>query len=261
MNFLPDNYEAPKTSNYYLKIQNGENKIRILSKPIIGWEDWDNNKPVRFTLENKPEQSINPEKPVKHFWAFIVYNYNEGEIQIMQVTQATIRKAIEELCKDSDWGAPFFYDIKIHKSGEKVNTKYVVNPVPHKTIDPYIVQAFHARKCCLEAMFQNLDPFALDYKCYTECEATKEIVKVLSSIQPCSNGIAKKDLDELNEMLNKCDPIYKKELMESLKNMPTPVQNICDIPATLYERVKKAIQINYNKYQSLMNQQELFEVF
>jgi hypothetical protein len=255
MNFLPDNYEAPKTTNYYFKLQDGENKIRILSKPIIGWEDWDNNKPVRFTLDNKPTFSIDPDKPVKHFWAFIVYNYCENEIQVMQVTQATIRNAIEALCKDTDWGAPFFYDIKIHKTGEKVNTKYTVNPTPHKPLEPYITKAFYARRCCLEAMFQNLDPFALDYKHYTELASSENI------IEKPSNGIAQKDLDELTDMFEKCDPVYKKELLDSLKNMPTPVQSIKDIPATLYDRIKKAIQINYNKYQALMNQQQLFEVF
>lgn len=103
MNFLPENYTTPKTSNSYMKLQDGENKFRILSSPIIGWEDWLDKKPVRFRFNEKPNKSIDPKKPLRHFWAFIVWNYMEEKIQILQVTQATIRNCIEALCKDTDW--------------------------------------------------------------------------------------------------------------------------------------------------------------
>ncbi len=90
MNFLPKNYQAPNASNKYMKLEKGENKIRILSQPILGWEDWTlEQKPVRFRFDKKPAKSINAEKPVKHFWAFIVWNYIDEKIQILQITQAT----------------------------------------------------------------------------------------------------------------------------------------------------------------------------
>ena len=173
MNFLPEDYQAPKTSNYYLKLLEGENRVRILSQPVLGWEDWHDKKPVRYAFNDKPMKSFDPKKPAKHFWAFIVFNYNEEQIQIMHVTQATIRKSIEALCRDKDWGAPYFYDIKIMKTGEGVDTEYAVNPVPHKPIDPYLVQCFNDRRCNLEAIFANADPFSTEWEQFTPL-ATKE---------------------------------------------------------------------------------------
>lgn len=68
--FLPIGYEAPKSSNFYMKLQDGENKIRILTQPILGWEDWIENKPFRYRMENKPKKSFDPKKPLRHFLEF-----------------------------------------------------------------------------------------------------------------------------------------------------------------------------------------------
>ena len=159
-NFLPENYEAPKAVGGYLKLQEGETKIRILSHPIIGWEDWIDKKPVRYKMDQKPEMSHDVERPLKHFWAMIVWNYGEGRIQIMHITQATIIREIEALVKDSDWGIPFRYDIKIKKIGKDMLTKYSVTAVPHKAISLDIKAAFEAKPIDLEALFHGSDPFA-----------------------------------------------------------------------------------------------------
>lgn len=160
--FLPQNYEAPKAPTSYMKIQQGENKIRILSQPILGWEEWTKDKkPVRYHYDKKPDKPLNPKEPPRHFWAFIVWNYNEEAIQILQVTQAGIRKGLEALCKDSDWGEPYHYDIKIIKEGEEMKTKYMVNPLPHKPISSHIIEAFNEKPIKLEALFDGDDPFAV----------------------------------------------------------------------------------------------------
>ncbi len=91
MSFLPENYESPKQSGQYMKLADGDNRIRILTRPVMGWEDWQDKSPVRFAFDNKPLKSIDPKKPIRHFWAFVVYNYNEQKIQILNITQATIR--------------------------------------------------------------------------------------------------------------------------------------------------------------------------
>src|ERR1700751_1003661 len=105
MTFLPENYEAPKSGGSYMKLQDGENKIRILSKPIIGWVGWENRKPIRSKV--KPARTFDQGKEAKHFWAFIIWNYATEAIEIMEITQRGIQKAIESLSKDSDWGAPY----------------------------------------------------------------------------------------------------------------------------------------------------------
>jgi hypothetical protein len=175
MNFLPLDYQAPKSTSFYMKLQDGENRIRILSKPIMGWLDWQDKKPVRYRMEKKPAKSFKEEMPLRHFWAFIVFNYAAEEIQILEITQATIRKTIESLCNDKDWGAPFAYDIKIVKTGEGKDTEYAVNPVPHKPVDPYIIQCFKERPCALDALFQGSDPFSKEWKVTTPLAIEEEM--------------------------------------------------------------------------------------
>lgn len=159
--FLPEGYEAPKGNSNYMKLQNGENKFRILSKPIIGWLDWKENKPLRFPMDKKPSAPIDPKRKVKHFWAFIVWNYNENKIQVLEITQSTIQSAITSLSKDPDWGSPFKYDIKVMRSGENMETEYQVNPVPHKKVSEEIQEAYMAQPINLEALFTGDDPFAV----------------------------------------------------------------------------------------------------
>ncbi len=170
MSFLPQNYETPKSSNYYAKLIDGENRFRILSRPIMGWEDWENEpkkRPIRFPLDQKPLSPVDPAKPIKHFWSMIVWNYTEEQIQILHITQSSIRTAIEALCRDTDWGDPYAYDIKITRSGDGIDTKYVINPVPHKPTHDYIVEQYNLRPCHLDALFESADPFAKGLPVYT----------------------------------------------------------------------------------------------
>ncbi len=71
MSFLPENYEPPVSNSKYMKFADGDNKFRVLGSAIVGWLDWDNKTPVR--TKTQPEFSIDPKKPVKHFWAFPVW--------------------------------------------------------------------------------------------------------------------------------------------------------------------------------------------
>src|SRR5271167_4124248 len=100
MNFLPDDYESPKNNAGYMKLQDGENRIRILSQPIIGWEIWVDKKPMRYKFKNKPNVKNDPKNPLRHFWTMIVWNYAEEQIQILHIAQSKIRSSIESLNKD-----------------------------------------------------------------------------------------------------------------------------------------------------------------
>lgn len=249
MNFLPTDYEAPSSISFYTKLAEGENRVRILSKPILGWEDWHDKKPVRYAFNEKPAKSFDPKKPVKHFWAFIVFNYNENEIQIMQITQATIRKSLESLCRDKDWGAPFGYDIKIVKKGEGVDTEYAVNPVPHKAITQDITDAFYNRRCNLEAVFANADPFSKDWNQYTEMGSVDEALE-----SPEAFGVHVNDIAELKKMYEECDPTYQKQLMATLGKLPVPVKSIEDVPVSLFDKIRNAVRAKRDEYKALLAQ-------
>ena len=168
MGFLPEGYKTPEGASRYMKLKEGENKIRILSKPVMGYEMWEDKVPKRYREEKDCPPSRDSENKPKHFWAFLVWNYDEEKVQILSVTQVTLQKAIESLSNDEDWGAPFFYDLKIHKSGNTKQTKYSVNPLPHKPLHGFIETEFHASPCNLEALFTNEDPFAAHWKKHTE---------------------------------------------------------------------------------------------
>jgi hypothetical protein len=49
-------------------------------------------------MDNKPENptDIKDTGKVKHFWAFVVYNYQENAIHILGITQTGIMKTIKE---------------------------------------------------------------------------------------------------------------------------------------------------------------------
>lgn len=161
--FLPDNYEAPAGSNSYLKLQKGENKIRILSKPIIGWLDWKDKKPYRFHMDAKPDKPLD-KNPIKHFWAFVVFDYADQGVKILEITQSTIQRTIADLSKDEEWGAPYEYDLKITKKGEDLKTEYSVTPSPKKPLTEAIKQAGLDKPCYLDALFDGADPWAVTDK-------------------------------------------------------------------------------------------------
>lgn len=158
MDFLPDNYETPQGAGAYMKFQQGDNKFRILSKPIIGWLDWKDKVPYRFQLKNKPEKPLT-DQAIKHFWAMVVFDYADQQVKILEITQSTIQKAIEHLAKDEDWGSPADYDLKVNKSGQDKGTEYKVNPSPKKPLTKDIKDIALAKPCNLEALFKNTDPF------------------------------------------------------------------------------------------------------
>lgn len=158
--FLPDGYEAPKGGSNYFKPEKGENRVRILSKPILGWIDWHDKKPIRYRYNAKPAKSIDPAKPVRHFWAMIIWNYRAEAIQIMEITQATIQQSISSLAADPEWGNPYGYDIKITRTGESLDTSYSVNPSPHKPLTEEIQMAIQVKgEIKLERLYDGGDPF------------------------------------------------------------------------------------------------------
>lgn len=159
--FLPQDYEAPQTGGNYMKFEKGDNKFRILCKPILGWLDWKDKKPLRFRMNEKPEKPIDPAKPVKHFWAMVVFDERDQKIKILEITQASIQKAITDLAKSSDWGSPLEYGLTIVKKGEDKNTEYSVIPSPPKALSDAVNTLYQSFKYInLDALYEGGDPFA-----------------------------------------------------------------------------------------------------
>jgi len=96
----------PSNEGNYYKFKQGENRFRILSSAITGYEYWNkDNKPIRSKegFEGTPED-MKPDGQIKHFWAFIVWNYEAKRVQIMELTQKTIMYSIGALSDNAKWG-------------------------------------------------------------------------------------------------------------------------------------------------------------
>jgi hypothetical protein len=165
--FLPDNYERPATSGgNYAKLEDGQNRFRVLSAAKVGWLYWNTqNKPIRLAEkpDNTPED-IRVENgkadKIKHFWAFVVWNYRDSKVQILEITQASIQGPLEDLVTNPEWGDPKEYDITITKKGQKLDTEYTVQPSPQKAVPIEAHAAYRAVKIDLDALFRGEDPFA-----------------------------------------------------------------------------------------------------
>ena len=111
-------------------------------------------------MNNKPAHPISPDRSMKHFWAFVVWNYEAKELQILEITQSSIQQHITAITRDPDWGVPFEYDFSVFKTGQKLETEYTVSPKPHKKISDEMQSALIATPINLDALFDGADPFS-----------------------------------------------------------------------------------------------------
>ena len=79
--------------------------------------------------------------------------------KILEITQNTIKKAIFDLYKDSDWGDPKEYDIKISRKKEWDITKYSVVPSNKSEPTKEMMEAYINADIKLEKLMTNEDPF------------------------------------------------------------------------------------------------------
>lgn len=166
--FLPGDYKVPAAPSRYMKFVLGDNRFRILGAPILGYEWWvdENGNPKakgdRIVKGDKPKRvSMDDNYPdtAKHFWAMPVWNYDAKAVQILEITQLTITKAIRHLSINPKWGSPFGYDIVVTKTGSGLDTEYVVNPDPKEDVDPEIKAKYESMNINIEALFEGKDPF------------------------------------------------------------------------------------------------------
>ena len=159
--FLDKNYETPKSSSNYFKFQEGDNRFRILGSSITGWEYFrQDNKPVRSKEPFDSTPDIKKGGVVKHFWAFPIWNYQLSMVQVMEITQSSIKDPIMGFIKNPKWGDVFQYDLCVIKSGEGMETRYQVQAEPPiGEVSDEIKNAYMEKPINLEALFEGEDPF------------------------------------------------------------------------------------------------------
>ncbi len=163
MTFLPKEEKEPKSrSNYTMPLAEGAHKLRVMSSAIVGYEIWKNERekkvPVRYKVEDEPIDG-------KYFWCFVVWNYEQEQLQIMSVTQKSIRVALKAYNDNEKWGSPQDYDIVVTRTGMKLeDTEYTVVANPHTDVDEAIEQTYKNAKISLEDWREGKDPFVKNTK-------------------------------------------------------------------------------------------------
>jgi len=170
--FLPEGYQTPEVQSNYMTLEDGENSFRILSSAIVGYEWWVENgeegrRPQRVrTVSEVPEAVRNASdnrQKARHFWAFTVYNYKTKTMQVLELKQQTVMRAIEAFVKNPKWGNPKNYDLVIErvKTGSRDwDVEYNVIPEPPSKLDEGIVELAKSIPVRLDALYSGEDPFA-----------------------------------------------------------------------------------------------------
>jgi len=139
--FLPPDYEVPKKAGKYMRFQKGENRIRILAPPLLGYVAWKTQdgktSPLRRTLnEFHPDEFDKKTGTPKHFWAMPVWDYTTERVKVLEMTQSTIQSVIKDLAGNKKWGTPTSYDIVITAIGDGMEREYSVIPDPKEPLCP-----------------------------------------------------------------------------------------------------------------------------
>jgi hypothetical protein len=174
--FLADDYQEPVTSRY-MKFEEGDNKFRVLpgkgDKPtrIEGWEYWKTvngtRKPFRVARDvSIPASEVEISQKtgkldIRFFWAITVWNYKDQTVQVLEITQKTVRDAIRILRNNKKWGSPTEYDLVVTQLKEGEKTSYTVTPEPKEELSEDIIGQYDNVNVDLMALFKGEDPFTI----------------------------------------------------------------------------------------------------
>lgn len=162
---IPKNTVIPKSSGQFAKLQDGQNRFRVLSDVVRGWEGWKDKKPFRHegdVCKIKPEEvdlNQNGSPNINYFWAMVVWNYTEKKVQVLTVTQKTIMGALFQLEENTeDFGDLKNYDIIINKTKVGDKTTYNVQGTPAKPLAENIITDYEESKVDLSKLFDGKYP-------------------------------------------------------------------------------------------------------
>ena len=179
INFFEEGHEIPEKRNQFMRFQQGANKFRFIGNPISGFlffgkverEDGSETvKPYRrpesegeFTVEEMINreakfQSDGEIEEQKYFVMGLVYNYQKQKLQVLEITQKSILKALKSYIRNEEYGHPSGYDITVSKEGEGLKTDYTIVASPPKPLSEEIENLAGEVSCDLEKVFAGEYP-------------------------------------------------------------------------------------------------------
>ncbi len=177
--FLPEAYQVPDKTRQFMKLTPGDNLIRVLSAPLLGFVVFnEDKKPVRkdfekgdFTKEEMEEHNAKKNEDgsyegSKHFWIMLVWSYEYNAPKILEITQVSFLKPLNKLFNNEKWGDLRNYDIDITREGSTKNdTVFEVFPEPPSELVPEIRQTLKEMKdnnlLDLNAIWKGEYPFEI----------------------------------------------------------------------------------------------------
>lgn len=118
----------PPTSGGYLKLKQGENKIRIVSEAEVFGKHFKNKKSTICLGKEICDLCIEGDKP-KPSWLMWVIDRADGEIKMLEAGYQIISQ-VQKMAQSSEYGFEGLpsYDIIIQKEGEGLDTEYIATP-------------------------------------------------------------------------------------------------------------------------------------
>jgi len=129
----------------------GSVRFALLSdEPLEFYESWGTangaSKPFRFDFEPTYEDVVaemgefEPREgrggpgtaDVKEAIAVPVYNYESGKVQVLQITQKSVIKELDQVSQMEDYKNMLEWDFIVSKKGSGLLTEYTLRPVPRK---------------------------------------------------------------------------------------------------------------------------------
>lgn len=150
------------SSNQYLRLNEGDNRVRIVSEPIMLWKAFNKIEKTATVYLTEKTAKMNPDAKLRFMmWAI---NRDTAEIQQLETGISVIRQ-IEELQKNADYKFDELppYDITIRKSGTGLETEYTVLPA---RVNTEITAAERVQIDALEPLIDILKRDAVDADSY-----------------------------------------------------------------------------------------------
>lgn len=120
----------------FMKLENGDNRIRIVSNPARINAHWEK------TIDGKNKKVIcsghdcplceKGERATARYQLLVIDRAEADKIKVLDCGKQ-VMNAISTYSADPDYGDPTKYDIKIKKEGSGRDTHYTAVAVPHKT--------------------------------------------------------------------------------------------------------------------------------
>lgn len=127
---------APKSSGDYLKLEDGANKIRIVTPPTVAGKHWIGNKAVWCVGKDSGCAGCQAEDP-KARYLFNVIDRKDGKIKLAEFGWSIV-DAIIGFQESEDYGFKAEdlppYDLTINKTGKGLETEYTVLPARQNTL-------------------------------------------------------------------------------------------------------------------------------